>query len=104
MKNVNPCINCLTYSICKDEYLHELQIQMSMTHQFNTKIDIMSQVEYSAYYQSIGKKCSLIRQYISNHERLKDTFLETLTSDELREVFKIDPTELTFYTYKGTII
>ena len=86
-----PCTQCLTYTMCKDQYSKELMRQMGMTQQFSCNIDCMSQVEYKAYYLTLGKKCPYLTQFISFHQSQSNGYVQELVSYYMRKAFDITP-------------
>jgi len=93
MPTPNPCINCLTYMICKSELLAENHKQMQMTHMFPAQIDPEDHVLYKAYENTLRHKCSLIRSYIVM-QLTESWTLEQVTIEVLKEAYKnINPWE-----------
>lgn len=64
-KLINPCIDCLTYAICRSQYMDEYNkmIEHNMIVGNNTTKIYVAPV-LSAYRNTLLKKCMLIQQYL----------------------------------------
>lgn len=61
----NPCIDCITYPICRIEFIDKLLriLETSQHHPRVTKMHIYEEI-HVAYHLTLKKKCSLISNYI----------------------------------------
>lgn len=94
-----PCINCLTYAICKDQLTEQFHIQCNMTKIFPGNINPTDHVLYDAFKESLQKKCTLICAYIGGTKGLNPTNIEQRTIDVLREAFIISLVEMAHGRY-----
>lgn len=83
----NPCINCLTYMLCRHELVTELKRQMQRTHLFPAKIYLEDHLLYKAYEKTLRHKCSLIRSYIVM-QLTEDWPIEQVAIEVLKEAYK----------------
>ena len=60
----NPCIDCLTYAMCKQRLIKEFLHQMTLTQQFPLHLSPYELITFKAAEISLVKKCTLLHTYI----------------------------------------
>jgi len=84
---INPCINCITYAICKSQYIDKYNQLISD----NIIKHGMKEITYvkpviAAYNRTLLIKCSIIQKYLSALHKTND-YISAPKTNMLRDTF-----------------
>ena len=90
---INPCINCITYAICKSQYIdkyNQLKSDNIIKHD-GMKEDEAQGITYvkpviAAYNRTLLIKCSIIQKYLSALHKTND-YISAPKTNMLRDTF-----------------